>query len=58
MIYPAEALVGEVVPDELFQEVPTVVDVLGEEHFVEGEGHLEEADHRLDDRVELIAELK
>lgn len=57
-IYPGDALVGEVVPDELLQEVPALVDVLDEEHFVEGEVHLEEADHRLHDRVELVAELK
>ena len=58
MIYPPEALVREVVTDEQLQEVSTVVDVLGEKHFVEGKGHFEETYHRLHNCVELVTKLK
>lgn len=57
-VYPGDALVREVVPDELLQEFSTLVDVLDEEHLVERKVHLVEADHRLDDCIELHVELK
>lgn len=57
-VYPGDALVGEMVADQLLQEVSALVDVLDEERFVEGEVHLEEADHGLHDRVKFVAELK
>ncbi|MPC12802.1 hypothetical protein E2C01_005512 [Portunus trituberculatus] len=58
VVYPAQALVREVIADQLLQEVPAVVADLGEEHFVERESHLVETDHRFHDRVELVAQLK
>lgn len=57
-VYPGDALVREVVHDELLQEVSALVDVLDEEHLVKREVHLEETDHRFNDRVELDVELK
>lgn len=58
MVYPSEALVRQVVPDQLLEETTAVVDVLYQEGPVEGVVHFKEADHRFHYGCEFVLELK